>query len=90
MIEKDWEDNDDVKVFTYDAWTHQGYPLRRAFLEELISSLQTKNKEEDAGWLSKFKCGEPEHEKCIMCSKRKTECHPDIIRIAGFYFRSNN
>lgn len=28
-----------TKVFTYDAWTHQGDPLRRSFLEELRNFL---------------------------------------------------
>lgn len=27
-------------VFVYDAWSHQGDPLRRAFLEDLINSLK--------------------------------------------------
>lgn len=30
-------------VFIYDAWAHQGDQLRRAFLDDLIASLQTQN-----------------------------------------------
>lgn len=29
----------DIEIFTYDAWTHQGDPLRRSFLEEIIDFL---------------------------------------------------
>jgi KAP family P-loop domain len=36
----------DVNVFVFDAWAHQGDPLRRTFLEQLIKHLQ------GCGWLS--------------------------------------
>lgn len=37
----------DVKVFTYNAWSHQGDPLRRSFLEKLIDFFI------DQDWISK-------------------------------------
>jgi|GEM_PF-1404026 len=33
------KDESDVEVFIYDAWSHQGDPLRRSFLEELVQFL---------------------------------------------------
>jgi hypothetical protein len=30
----------DARVFAYDAWSHQGDPLRRSFLDDLITFLQ--------------------------------------------------
>ncbi len=41
-----------IETFVFDAWAHQGDPLRRAFLEQLIDHLV------DIGWLSS-----PEHWK---------------------------
>jgi hypothetical protein len=38
-------DRADIKVVVFDAWAHQGDPLRRTFLETLVTELQ------DAGWL---------------------------------------
>ena len=29
-----------VRLFTYDAWSHQGDPLRRAFLDDLLSAFK--------------------------------------------------
>ena len=39
---------EDIKVFTYDAWAHQGDHLRRSFLETLIKFLC----ETDGDWLN--------------------------------------
>lgn len=50
MIEKRWENHKEIKVFTFDAWTHDGDSLRRSFLETLITSLQCSDSEP---WLSK-------------------------------------
>src|ERR1700733_3032363 len=36
----------ETKVIVFDAWSHQGDPLRRTFLEKLIAELDT------AGWLA--------------------------------------
>lgn len=33
----------DVEVFIFDAWAHEGDPLRRSFLERLIAALQAKH-----------------------------------------------
>lgn len=79
MLQERWEKRDDIKVFTFDAWAHQGDPLRRAFLEELIERLQSES-EGRKTWLSKRpdNC-DREYEKCKNCGK-KLECRPDEIR----------
>ncbi len=39
--------NEDIAVFVYDAWAHQGDSLRRSFMEKLIDFLI------DRGWINK-------------------------------------
>src|SRR5262245_5937401 len=39
LIRKKFSDNPTKLVFLFDAWTHQGDPLRRTFLETLIAFL---------------------------------------------------
>lgn len=52
---------DDCKVFIFDAWAHEGDPLRRTFLESLINYLNsinwvtTKYKDEKIEYLAKRK-----------------------------------
>lgn len=79
MLEKRWQDkaNKNFRLFTYDAWTHQGDPLRRAFLEELISCLQ---RGEGESWLGKCAYERPQFENCLTCSKGTSFCRPDRIR----------
>lgn len=79
MLEEGWKKRDDIQVFAFDAWAHQGDPLKRAFLEELISNLQDDSNKKES-WLTKHpdECGQ-EYEKCERCEK-KTQCRPDIIR----------
>ena len=36
--------NDKIKYFYFDAWAHEGDPLRRIFLESLIEQLNANNK----------------------------------------------
>lgn len=79
MIEERWKESEEICVFTFDAWAHQGDPLKRAFLEELITSLQIETDVKKA-WLNKRPndC-DWEYEKCKKCGKR-IECRPDEIR----------
>jgi len=76
MLEKKWEGDKNIKVFTYDAWEHQGDHLRRAFLEELIKSL-TK---EDCKWLENCHSDKFSIESCERkCTKNKREACPDYV-----------
>ena len=45
IFQKAVEKNPNVKVFVYDAWSHEGDPLRRSFLERLASFLEA------SGWI---------------------------------------
>ncbi len=79
MLDENWREDKNIRMFTFDAWAHQGDPLRRAFLEELISHLQI---ESGAGirWLQKKrKQCDREDENCRGCGHKKT-CRPDMIR----------
>jgi hypothetical protein len=40
------ESDGETRIFTYDAWEHQGDPLRRSFIESLVEFLR----EPDPGW----------------------------------------
>jgi len=40
LLESKFGDGEQVKVFVFDAWSHQGDPLRRSFLEELVEFLR--------------------------------------------------
>ena len=40
LLKRKLENNDKVAVSVFDAWAHQGDPLRRTFLETLLDSLR--------------------------------------------------
>ncbi len=46
-------EEDDVHVFLFDAWSHEGDPLRRVFLEELLSFCRPKLAPVESGKWSK-------------------------------------
>lgn len=84
MLEERWSKgeykNENIRLFTYDAWEHQGDPLRRAFLEELITSLQ-EDGIDNKRWLKECKIEEHEFEHCLdECSKKDRLNCPDFIR----------
>lgn len=39
LIQRRWSGSDTRRVFSFDAWAHQGDPLRRSFIEELARDL---------------------------------------------------
>ncbi len=61
LFQRNEEANHKLRVFVFDAWTHQGDPLRRTFLEKLIEFLTqekwavSKDWTEDLDRLSKRK-----------------------------------
>ncbi len=82
MLEAKWEKekNNNIRVFKYDAWEHQGDPLRRAFLEELITNLQ-EDGSDNKRWLKECKIEEHEFKHCLdECSKKDRLNCPDFIR----------
>jgi hypothetical protein len=40
--------NKDISLFVFDAWAHEGDPLRRIFLESIIEGLFNKNEKSEA------------------------------------------
>ena len=47
LEEVDASEGEDTRIFTYDAWEHQGDPLRRSFIESIIEFLR------GIGWADK-------------------------------------
>lgn len=52
LLKKRLEDCIDLTVFSYDAWAHEGDPLRRTFLESLIRHFQNLG---ENGWINQEK-----------------------------------
>lgn len=46
LFEEKCKEEDSILYFYFDAWAHEGDPLRRVFLESLIDQLLDDNKEE--------------------------------------------
>jgi len=54
LLEREFKDNTEIVFFVFDAWGHQGDPLRRPFLERLIDWLLDKRWLSDRNkWLKK-------------------------------------
>ena len=49
LLRKQLEGNNDITVYSFDAWAHEGDPLRRTYLESLIRHFQCKK------WIDKTK-----------------------------------
>ena len=64
-----------TRVAVFDAWAHQGDPLRRTFLEQLIRSMQ------DAGWVGR---GEWDERAASLSRRRREETHRVIPQLTGF------
>lgn len=65
------ENEGETRIFTYDAWEHQGDPLRRSFIESVVEFL------EDAGWAEEDEW-EEEIEK-IARRREETELETEPI-----------
>jgi hypothetical protein len=50
LEEVDEEEGEDTRIFTYDAWEHQGDPLRRSFIESLVEFLR----DPEHGWAGEY------------------------------------
>ncbi|NOY72247.1 MAG: hypothetical protein GXP14_07695 [Gammaproteobacteria bacterium] len=50
MLKKQFKDKEDIAILSFDAWAHEGDPLRRTFLESLIIHFQKLN-----NWIDKSK-----------------------------------
>ena len=50
LEEVDEEEGEDTRIFTYDAWEHQGDPLRRSFIESLVEFLEEEGWADEEDW----------------------------------------
>ena len=50
ILDKNFLNSDDLKVFIFDAWTHEGDPLRRSFLENLVEFLDEQSWTDKKTW----------------------------------------
>ncbi|MCH7685163.1 MAG: hypothetical protein IH899_00525, partial [Planctomycetes bacterium] len=50
FLEKRFAQNQNYKVITFDAWAHEGDPLRRTYLETLIQDLQATHWVDQSTW----------------------------------------
>ena len=47
FLRNTFENDENTTIFTFDAWAHQGDPLRRTFLESLITHFKSR------GWINR-------------------------------------
>ncbi len=71
------ESENDTQIFVFDAWVHEGDPLRRAFLETLISHLQEKK------WIDKERWDKKLEKLANKCKTTTTESSPVITLIGA-------
>ena len=64
-----------TRVVVFDAWAHQGDPLRRTFLEQLIQCMQ------DAGWVERDQWDE---RAAGLARRRREETHRVIPQLTGY------
>jgi hypothetical protein len=50
LVRKELQEQDHVHLFPFDAWAHEGDPLRRTYLETLIRSLIAKKWINESSW----------------------------------------
>lgn len=75
------KDKTDTQIFVFDAWEHQGNPLRRAFLEKYINFLR----DDEVKWASKK---EWEEELELVTKNREeieTTSEPKITTLGGWF-----
>lgn len=62
ILNKELEKTSDIKLFSFDAWAHEGDPLRRTFLESLINYFQNEKWVDEKRW---------DHELAIIAKRTK-------------------
>lgn len=73
----------DIRVFEFDAWEHRGDPLRRSFLEALVSRLVEDKEQGQKEWV---KSKDWEKEKNQLSEKRTTSDSKPDLGIWGLLF----
>lgn len=83
LSDKLGESPDNTLIFLFDAWAHEGDPLRRIFLESLILEIQPYGHNANLEALKKKISG---REKTVeVKSKRTTSALGGILSVAAFF-----
>lgn len=77
LLSKNLEANVLVCVAIFDAWAHQGDPLRRSFLESMVIALKKK------GWLTKYEA-KWRHKIDELSRRHKTSTRRATPILSGF------
>lgn len=83
LIKKYFKDNKEITIFCFDAWAHEGDPLRRTYLESLIRHFQSLE-----NWVPKGRIDRWEQKLLELGNKRKiikTKTVPKVTTL-GRYF----
>jgi Ni2+-binding GTPase involved in maturation of urease and hydrogenase len=70
-----------IEVFTFDAWAHEGDPLRRTFLEKLIVKLLNTGEVGREKWLNKTKWDTKLATLGGIASEEKSTSSPRITKL---------
>ncbi len=73
MLQKRLSTNKNIAVLNFDAWEHQGDPLRRIFLESFVNNLSENYK----GWISDERAW---RERLLRFTKRSKQSHTSSSR----------
>ncbi|MCC7571489.1 KAP family NTPase [Candidatus Micrarchaeota archaeon] len=76
------QNNEDYKLFLFDAWAHESDPLRKIFLEQLLDFLRKHNWITEKQWEEKWKGGWEEF--IGQKTTSTTESSPKITKFGGF------
>lgn len=75
LLRKILEDDQNINVITFDAWAHEGDPLRRTFIESIIRHLQQQ------GWVKE----EPWNERIEeIANRREVVSTRDTVVLSGW------
>lgn len=74
-----WKPPDNIQVFIFDAWAHEGDPLRRIILEKLMRNLKSR------GWLSEEKYEEIIHRLQGKSKEEKITITPKLSNLGAVF-----
>lgn len=77
-------EGEDTRIFTFDAWEHQGDPLRRSFIESLVEFLRDEGWAEKKQWKDKIERLARRKETTIVDTKPKLKAWGRAVAISLF------
>lgn len=79
FVRSDLKSHDNFRVITFDAWAHEGDPLRRTYLEGIIGDLI------DAGWIASDKWAKTLEELGNRLKSTTTRITPKPTWLGGIF-----